>query len=308
MGKAHGACPLGPGPAPIEDPLNPWPGLCGSGNGEDTFTSGFELPFTSQPTVWDNEYFKNLLHYEWSVMMGPGGHFQWEPVVAGDEEPPIAISADGSHNQTIGLLTSDVALVHDEQYREIVAHFAEDWQDFSAQFAAAWYKLTTRDMGPRTRCSNQDTAPPPQHWQNPLPQRDSPVPDFEGVKQRIEIVLELNDAYGLFARLAWQCASTFRVTDYQGGCNGARLRLAPASGWEVNVNLELTLSLLQPLLEEFSPALSWADLIVLAGTTALEKASNTAMPFCSVGRVDDQSGEAWRFLEPRVRSVSQLSH
>ena len=225
VGKAHGACPAGPGPAPVEDPLNPWPGLCGSGRGEDTFTSGFELPFTTRPTQWDNEYFRNLLDYEWSVLMGPGGHFQWEPVVSADQVPPTAVSADGSHNQTIGLLTSDVALVHDGQYRRIVAHFAEDWSDFSAQFAAAWYKLTTRDMGPRSRCSNQDTAPPPQHWQNPLPPREVPVPDWEGVRERIQVVLEeKEEAYGLFTRLAWQCSSTFRGTDYLGGCNGARIR------------------------------------------------------------------------------------
>ena len=101
----------------MEDPLNPWPGMCGTGRGEDTYTSGFELPFTTKPTQWDNEFFQNLLDYEWSVMVGPGGHYQWEPVVASGEEPPAAISANGSHSQTIGLLTSDVALIHDDEYR-----------------------------------------------------------------------------------------------------------------------------------------------------------------------------------------------
>ena len=224
VGKAHGACPDGPGPAPVEDPLNPWPGMCGDGKGEDTFTSGFELPFTSRPTSWDNEFFRNLLDYDWDLILGPGGHYQWEPQVSSEEQPPVAISADGSHNQTIGLLTSDIALLHDEEYSRIVAHFAEDWQDFRTQFAHAWYKLTSRDLGPRTRCSNAD-APPAQPWQNPLPPRDFPTPDFEAVKERIRLVLEENsEAFGLLARLAWQCSSTFRATDYLGGCNGARIR------------------------------------------------------------------------------------
>ena len=224
MGKAHGSCPDGPGPAPVEDPLDPWPGMCGTGKGEDTFTSGFELPFTSRPTRWDNEYFRNLLDYDWGLILGPGGHFQWEPLVGSDQQPLTAISADGSHNQTVGLLTSDVALLHDEDYRQLVSHFAEDWQDFQTQFAHAWYKLTSRDLGPRTRCSNQD-APPAQPWQNPLPPRDLPTPDFQAVKERIRLTLEENsEAFGLLARLAWQCGSTFRATDYLGGCNGARIR------------------------------------------------------------------------------------
>ena len=219
--------------------------------------------------------------------------------VAGNDTP-MAISPDGSHNQPIGLLTSDVALKNDSDYLSIVEEFAGNLTAFDLEFARAWYKLTTRDMGPRARCLNED-APEAQDWQYPLPDLTQSPPDFSEVKARLEELLTADaNTFGAFARLAWQCASTFRVTDYQGGCNGARLRLAPGAGWEVNVNLDLTLSLLEHLVEEFSPALSWADLIVLAGTTALEKASNTEMPFCSVGRVDDQSGEAWRFLEPRV--------
>ena len=116
FGKAHGACPSGPGPAPNEDPFNPWPGMCGTGIGEDTFTSGFELPFTSRPTYWDTEYFSNLLNYNWSVHVGPGGHHQWSP--QGDQVPS-AVSADGSHMQDVGALTSDVALVHDDNYKQL---------------------------------------------------------------------------------------------------------------------------------------------------------------------------------------------
>ena len=219
--------------------------------------------------------------------------------VAGNNTP-MAISPDGTHNQPIGLLTSDVALKTDQDYLSIVEEFSGNLEGFDLEFARAWYKLTTRDMGPRSRCLNAD-APEPQDWQYPLPDLSQSPPDFSEVKARLEQLLASDTkTYGWFSRLAWQCASSFRVTDYQGGCNGARLRLDPAAGWEVNVNLARALSSLQPLWEEFSPALSWSDLIVLAGTTALEKASNTIIPFCSVGRVDDQSGQAWRFLEPRV--------
>ena len=219
--------------------------------------------------------------------------------VAGNNTP-MATSPDGSHNQPIGLLTSDVALKTDSAYLSLVEEFSGNLEGFDLEFARAWYKLTTRDMGPRSRCLNDD-APEAQDWQYPLPDLTQSPPDFSEVKARLEELLTADTkTTGLFTRLAWQCASSFRVTDYQGGCNGARLRLEPAASWEVNVNLEQALSLLQPVWEEFSPALSWSDLIVLAGTTAMEKASNTVMPFCSAGRVDDQSGQAWRFLEPRV--------
>ena len=152
IGKTHGACPDGAGPSPAEDPINPWPGMCGEGKGEDAFTSGFELPFTSRPTAWDTEYFDNLLAFEWEIFVGPGGHKQWRVTPASDS--PVAISPDGTHNQTIGLLTSDVALKTDDAYRQIVQSFSGDLASFDSMFAAAWYKLTTRDMGPRSRCVN----------------------------------------------------------------------------------------------------------------------------------------------------------
>ena len=298
FGKAHGACPLGPGPSPEEDPFNPWPGLCGSGKAGDTFTSGFELPFTSRPTTWDTEYLSNLLTYSWEVVTGPGGHLQWRPV---SESPPMAVSADGAYNESVGLLTSDVALMADDQYKIIVSSFAQDLEYFDQSFASAWYKLTTRDMGPRSRCSNED-APPAQSWQHPLPERTDPTPDFAQVRLSIrEIIREESVATGLMSRLAWQCASSFRATDYQGGCNGARIRHPPASDWAVNTNLGEALALLEPVKHQYGSSLSWADLIVLAGTTALEEAGNMTIPFCDVGRVDSEDGEGWKFLKPRIR-------
>merc|ERR1719232_1288971 len=156
-------------------------------------------------------------------------------------------------------------------------------------------------MGPRSRCINSDTAPVSQDWQNGLPDRTESPPDFTEVRERIMNLLDSdNTAYGQFTRLAWQCASSFRVTDYQGGCNGARLRQSPAKNWEVNRNLDQAEAKLRNIKTEFGSSLSWADLFVLAGTTAVEKAGNIQVPFCGVGRVDDVAGDAWKFLKPRV--------
>ena len=314
FGKAHGACEKGPGPSPNEDPFNPWPGMCGKGVA-NTVTSGFELPFTSKPTYWDNEYFKNLIDYEWEIFMGPGGHKQWRPVDDGTGVP-MAVTADGSGSESIGLLTSDIALKSDPGFLAYVKMFSENMTYFDEEFSRAWYKLVTRDMGPRARCVNAD-APPSQPWQFPLPQLEiNEVPDYELVKIRIVELLDTYPrAYGQLTRLAWQCASTFRVTDYLGGCNGARIRFAPGKDWKVNKNINQALDRLQPLKDEFS-SLSWADLIVLAGTTAMDRATRAArstqghelnFSFCG-GRVDDTQAnidstedDAWSWLEPRIR-------
>ena len=311
-GKSHGACPAGPGPSPAEAPLNPWPGLCGAGpgrgKGNNTATSGLEFPWTSRPTVWDNEFFRNLRGLRWTKVRGPGGHWQWTPSPPGGAggQIPRAVSAhDNTTTEPIGLLTTDLALMYDQRYRRIVKRFAEDSEYFDAQFAQAWYKLTTRDMGPRSRCSNA-AAPPEQPWQHPLPARSSPGPDWTGVvRDLLAVARQEERALGLWARLAWQCASTFRATNYRGGCNGARILFPPATDWEVNTNLGPALDLLTPIMAKFQPALSWSDLIILAGTSALEVGAgpaNTTIPFCSVGRVDIRAADqGWKHLKPRIR-------
>jgi len=301
FGKAHGACTDGAGDSPAKDPENPWPGLCGTGKGEDTATSGFELPFTTNPIYWDNEYFNNLLDYEWEVYEGPGGHNQWRPLVPDGEEPPVAISAGGTSNQTIGLLTSDVALSRsgDQPYLDLVKQFADDLAAFDHAFEHAWYKLTSRDMGPVTRCINHD-VPPAQPWQYPLPDTPKDLPDFSTVKQEIlEIINNGEEAIGQFTRLAWQCSSTFRSTDYLGGCNGARIRFSPQKDWPVNKNIDKVLDLLTPIKESHGDNLSWADLIILVGNTALEKAGLQDLPFCG-GRTDAIDGLGSEFLSPKI--------
>ena len=181
---------------------------------------------------------------------------------------------------------------------------------FDEEFAHAWYQLTTRDMGPRARCVNAD-APPPQHWQFPLPepQTNDEAPDYELVKIRIVELLDTEPrSQGELTRLAWQCASTFRVTDYLGGCNGARVRFSPGKDWDVNKNINTALDRLQPIKDEFS-SMTWADLIVLAGTTAMEVGTGGSvnLPFCG-GRLDETQqnidsteGNAWSSLKPRIR-------
>ena len=242
FGKAHGACPAGAGPPPNVDPVNPWPGLCGTGVGVDTFTSGFEGPWVPTPTSWSNAYFQILQNFEWEVWTGPGNHSQWR--VAGGATPPTAPGvAPGGPREPVMMLTSDLSLLNDpeQSYQRYVQQFAEQPEAFDNAFAAAWYKLTARDMGPHSRCFGED-VPPPQPWQFPLPPPPPPaeLPDFEQVRDAVRrVMVEPNPVlppdeydgqpwYGaLFVRLAWACASTFRSTDFLGGCNGARIRFPP---------------------------------------------------------------------------------
>ena len=309
FGKTHGPCPNGPGSAPNEDPSNPWPGNCGSGKGADTFTSGFEFPWTTKPTKWDNEYFQNLVNYEWHPHVGPGGHYQWS--VNSTTSPdissiPDAPSACGSTKQKIGMLTSDISLLNDPMgsYQKIVSHWSKDQSAFEDAFSNAWYKLSTRDMGPITRCVG-NLVPPVQAWQYPLPESPTNLANFEDVKADLEEFLELNklDA-GRFIRLAWQCSSTFRQTDYLGGCNGARIRFSPQRDWSVNTGLDKSLEILEPIKEKYGEGLSWADLIILAGNTAIEKSSNLKIDFCP-GRTDAMDGEGSNYLKPFINGHSE---
>lgn len=291
FGKAHGACPLGAGPNPHEDPENPWPGNCGTGKGNDTYTSGFEGSWTLTPTNFSNYFFKNLLEYDWIPYIGPGGHYQWKPNMT---NPP-----------NIMMLTSDISLLYDPTYLQLVQLYANNFDEFSTQFAAAWYKLTSRDMGPYVRCMG-DEVPPPQTFQYPLPPPPENLPNFNNVKVDILNVIntpnnnilpmDSTGSYGpLFVRLAWQCANTFRQTDYLGGCNGARIRFAPQNNWTNNIILTQAIELLDSVKNKYGDDLTWADLIVLSGNVAIENALSLAgydftLPFTG-GRSDAISTE-----------------
>jgi len=287
FGKAHGPCPAGVGPPPSEAPRDAWKGLCGSGVGKETSTSGFEGAWTTRPTVWDNEYFHNLQDYTWEPFLGPGGHFQWRVANASQIWAP---AAHGGGQQATLMLTSDVALVHDAAYKKIVSAFAEDADLLSKKFADAWYKLVTRDLGPHARCATGlvgVSLPYPAAFQHPLPP-PAGAADFAAVERAISDKLAGADAAkpAALVRLAWSCASTFRATDYRGGCDGALVRLAPQKDWESNAGLDSALQWLAPVKDAFQ-GLSWADLIVLSGNVGLAKSSKyaVAVPFCG-GRTD----------------------
>lgn len=308
FGKTHGACPTSPGPAPDVNPLNPWAGNCGSGVGVDAFTSGFEGPWTTTPTRFSNQYFQNLKNYTWQVALGPGGHNQWHIT---ESNPPVGPMANGTGTQELMMLTSDVSLTYDPDYKQIVEKWAEDKDDFSNQFKHAWYKLVTRDMGPISRCVGNN-IPPPQPFQYPLPSPPSTLADEGLVRDAIktamttthpsitpDIAKDGSTTYGaMFVKLAWHCANTFRITDHQGGCNGARIRYSPQSNWTTNANLDKVLEVLEPIKAKFGSSLSHADLIVLAGQTALEAAGAPSTAFCP-GRTDATDGSGSENLEPR---------
>ena len=337
FGKTHGACPSGAGPSPAQQPGNPWPGTCGTGRGADAWTSGFEGPWTTTPTAWDNQYFRNLIQHSWEAHVGPGGRYQWAVV---NGTAPVAPGPQGG-KQDIMMLTSDVSLTRDPAFRSIVESWATDEGQaaFDDAFAHAWYKLTTRDMGPHSRCSaggKGGKVPPPQPWQYPLPSAPAKLADFDEVRASLRSALvsekpsilrpdvvcadnRCSSYYNaVFIRLAWQCASTFRVSDYLGGCNGARIRFAPQRNWPVNKELDRALKLLEPIKtaadeahqKSNGGALSWADLIALAGQVALEEAGANKMPFCG-GRTDATDGRgsehlSWWHVNRTVHTAAQL--
>ena len=279
FGKTHGACPKGPGSPPNVDPANSWPGECGygkdKGKGANAFTSGIEGPWTTNPTKWDNSYFQNLLQHKWQVHRGPGGAWQWK--VNGTS--PVAPAAHGQGTQPIQMMTSDLSLVEDAEYKKIVELFAKDGAAFDNAFKHAWYKLTTRDMGSVRRCVGPD-VPPAQPFQYPLPEAPKHLANFEEVAAAVEKIIDSAQTTSAdFLRLAFQCASTFRVTDKQGGCDGARIRFSPQADWAVNKGLDAVLAQLLKIKRDFGSGLSYADLIVLAGTVAVEKLSGKEMSF-----------------------------
>ena len=347
FGKTHGACAGGAGPGPRDDPMNPWAGTCTSnalvtpapaqkvtGRGAFAFTSGFDGPWTTTPTQWDNQYFQNLANYTWTNITGPGGHTQWNVaarVGGGAAETPAApgpecnlapggAAAECPQTQPIMMMTSDVSLTKDANYSKLVAKWATDLASFDEAWKHAWYKLTARDMGPRARCFETSgmgpnfALPPSEPWQHPLPPAPAPadLADFGAVRAAVVTLMTKEKQLELPAqlvKLAYQCAATFRATDWQGGCNGARIRLAAQSAWPANAGLkEGALKTLQEIKDAADEgaygggALSWADLIVLAGNAALENQGGDAMAFCG-GRTDadtDTEGTgASAALEPR---------
>ncbi|WP_277540052.1 catalase/peroxidase HPI [Haloarcula laminariae] len=321
FGKVHGADDpdehLGPEPeaAPIEAQGLGWENDHGSGKGGDTITSGIEGPWTSSPTDWDMGYIDNLLEYEWAAQKGPGGAWQWIPV---DEELKGAApdAHDDEESVTPMMLTTDVALKRDPDYREIIEEFQENPMEFGMNFAKAWYKLTHRDMGPPSRFLGPEVPEEEMLWQDPLPDADYDLIG-EAEAERLKSDILDSDLTGpQLVKTAWAAASTYRDSDKRGGANGARIRLEPQRSWEVNEpeQLRTVLETLEGIQAEFNGSrddgtkVSLADLIVLGGNAAVEEAAaeagyDVSIPF-DPGRTDATSeqtdADSFEALKPAV--------
>ncbi|MFO7926423.1 MAG: catalase/peroxidase HPI [Halobacteriota archaeon] len=318
FGKVHGAAPednLGPEPeeAPIEMQGMGWENEYGSGKGDDTITSGLEGPWTSSPITWDHEYLDNLFSYEWELDESPAGAYQWTPVdEAARDAAPAAHDPEGS--QTPMMLTTDVALKADPDYREIAKRFHENPEELEEAFAKAWYKLIHRDMGPSERFLGPEVPEEEFLWQDPIPDVDHELIGEEETAELKSEILSSDLSISQLVKTAWASASTYRDSDKRGGANGARLRLEPQRSWEVNEpeQLETVLSTLEAIQQEFNGSrsddvrVSLSDLIVLGGCAAVEQAAHDAgydedVPF-EPGRTDafeEQTDvESFEWLEP----------
>ena len=311
VGKAHGngdASALGPMPeaAGIENQGFGWMNPKGSGNAEHTVTSGLEGAWTSTPDKWNHTYFHLLLNYDWEPKKSPAGANQWEPVNMPEEEKPFDAHIPNVRRNPI-MTDADMAMKMDPEYRKISDKFYKDPAYFEDVFARAWFKLTHRDMGPKTRYLGADVPQEDLIWQDPIPASTSKLSDADisSLKQSI-----LNSGLQLSELIAtaWDSARTFRGSDYRGGANGARIRLAPQNKWEGNEpeRLQKVMDVLAGIQSSFAGQVSMADLIVLGGTAAVEQAAKNAgvqveVPF-TPGRGDATQEmtdtESMQYLEP----------
>ncbi|MGN5163481.1 catalase/peroxidase HPI [Aeromonas dhakensis] len=311
VGKAHGngsAAKLGPAPegADVHEQGLGWINHESRGIGRDTVTSGIEGAWTSNPTRWDNGYFKMLLGHDWWLKKSPAGAWQWEPVAIKEEDRPVDVEDPSLRCNPI-MTDADMALRFDPVYREISERFAADQDLFSDAFARAWFKLTHRDMGPRSRYLGPEVPSEVMVWQDPVPAVNYQLSEQE-VSELKGKLLACGVAPSDLIATAWDSARTFRGSDYRGGANGARIRLAPMKAWEGNepARLEKVLNALTALQATLSKPVSIADLIVLGGSAAVEQAARLAgvdivVPFAP-GRGDagaeQTDAESFAFLEP----------
>jgi catalase-peroxidase len=295
VGKAHGngdAANLGPEPeaAGIEEQGFGWMNHKTRGVGRDTVTSGIEGAWTSEPTKWDYGYFDMLLNHEWELTKSPAGAWQWKPVDIKEEDMPVDVE-DPSIRCMPMMTDADMAMKMDPEYRKISERFQKDPQYFDEVFARAWFKLTHRDLGPKSRYLGADVPSEDLIWQDPVPSVDYTLDDAEVADLKAKILASGLSVSELVAT-AWDSARTFRGSDYRGGANGARIRLAPQKDWEGNEpeRLQKVLKVLEGIQSGLSKPVSMADLIVLGGTAAVEKAArdagvNVTVPFAA-GRGD----------------------
>ncbi|RUO36655.1 catalase/peroxidase HPI, partial [Aliidiomarina sanyensis] len=318
FGKAHGAgleSHLGADPegAPIEQQGFGWKSSFKSGKGSDTITSGIEGAWTPTPVQWDMTYFDVLLGYEWELTKSPAGKHQWKPKnIRPEHQAPDA--EDASKKVGIMMTTADMAMKEDPEYRKISEHFHKNPEEFADAFARAWFKLTHRDMGPKSRYLGPEVPEEDLIWQDPVPEVDHELVSDSQVAELKKTILGSGLSVQELVFTAWSSASTFRGSDNRGGANGARIRLAPQKDWEANnpAQLKKVLATYEGIQRDFNSAqkgntrISLADLIVLGGVAAVEKAAKDAgfdvkVPFAP-GRTDatdEQTDvESFEVLEP----------
>jgi catalase-peroxidase len=295
VGKCHGngkAELLGPEPeaADLGEQGLGWRNNNDRGVGRDTVTSGLEGAWTSHPTKWDNGYFYNLFNYEWELKKSPAGAWQWEPINMKEEDKPVDVE-DATIRRNPIMTDADMAMVKDPEYRKISERFYKDQAYFSEVFARAWFKLTHRDLGPKPRYLGADVPEEDLIWQDPVPNADYTLSDAEVAALKTEL-LNCGLSISELVATAWDSARTFRGSDYRGGANGARIRLSPQNDWQGNepARLQKVLAVLENIQAGLSKKVSIADLIVLGGTAAVEKAAHDAgvniiVPFAA-GRGD----------------------
>jgi catalase-peroxidase len=318
FGKCHGAGPashVGPEPeaAPIEEQGLGWKSSFGSGKGDDTISSGIEGAWTPNPIQWDMGYFDMLFGYDWDLVKSPAGAWQWVPINPKEEDLAPA-AHDPSKRVTTIMTTADMALRMDPIYRPIAERFHKNPKEFADAFARAWFKLTHRDMGPRSRYLGPEVPAEELIWQDPVPAVDHELIDAQDIADLKSKILASGLSVPELVSTAWASASTFRGSDMRGGANGARIRLAPQKDWEVNqpVQLAKVLVTLEGIQKEFNGAqsggkkVSLADLIVLGGCAGVEQAAKNAgydvtVPFAP-GRTDasqeQTDAESFSVLEP----------
>ena len=317
FGKTHGAGdPDLVGPEPEGCPVHAqglgWKSLHGSGKGRDTITSGLEVTWTQTPTRWSNKFFENLFGFEWELVKSPAGAWQWQ-AKDGAGANTFPDPEDGSLTRPPTMLTTDLALRADPAYEKISRRFLEDFDAFTEAFGKAWYKLLHRDMGPIERFLGP-WVPEAQLWQDPVPAREGELVSDADVADLKEAILASGLTSEQLIRTAWASAASFRGTDKRGGANGARIRLEPQRSWESNdaAEIDAVVSALEQVKSDFDgkggATVSIADLIVLGGTAAVEKAARDAghdvtVPF-HPGRTDatqEQTDvESFRVLQPRA--------
>ncbi|MEX2369640.1 MAG: catalase/peroxidase HPI [Bacteroidales bacterium] len=320
FGKTHGiedAANLGPEPeaAGLEEQGLGWKNAYGKGKGGDTISSGLEVTWTSTPAKWSNNFFWNLFGYDWELTKSPAGAQQWRPKHgAGADSVPDA--HDSSKRHAPAMLTTDLSLRFDPVYEKISRRFYENPDEFAEVFARAWYKLTHRDMGPRSLYLGPEVPEEDLLWQDPIPAVDHTLIDEKDMEALKGKVLNAGLSVSQLVFTAWSAASTFRGSDKRGGANGARIRLAPQNEWKANnpEQLKKVLDVLEGIRKEFNNAqkggkkVSLADLIVLAGCAAVEKAARDGghaikVPF-EPGRMDASAEqtdvESFKVLEPEA--------